>query len=186
MKTSIRQWTAYEARSTQNRHASGFTLLETTVLVVLIGILFAIMAPAWNSFMTRVRLSNAQSTVLQAMRSAQGTAKRNHLGWQASFRELNGSVQWAIHPSSTSPLAAQWNSLDPEILIDSETSLQAASGIYRIRFDDRGNINGQLGRLTLSSKIDARAKRCVIVSTLLGAIRTGENRTTAQNGRFCW
>jgi type II secretory pathway pseudopilin PulG len=186
MKISFRRWIALAVKSTIHRHASGFTLLETIILVVVIGILFAIMAPSWDALMTTFRLSNAQNTALQAMREAQGNAKRNHLNWQASFRDLNGSVDWAIHPSSGSPLAAQWNSLGSQILVDAETSLQMTSGIYRVRFDDWGNVSGQLGRLTLASRTGGKTKRCVIVSTLIGAMRLGQNRATAQDGRFCW
>lgn len=164
----------------------GFTLLELLIIVVISSVLFAIMAPGWAAFMNGQRLNGAQDSVLQAMRDAQSHAKRSHIIWQASFQDANGVVQWAVHPANTTPTVSAWNNLDSAIQMDAETTLQPSSSIRKVQFDHEGNVNGLLGRLTLSSKNGGKVKRCVIVSTLLGVVRTGSEQSTMQGGKYCY
>ena len=170
----------------QRCHPAGFTLLELMMIAAIVGILFALMAPGWTSFMTVQRLNTGQEQVLLAMRDAQSRAKQSRVLWQASFQNPDGVVQWVVHPAATTPIPSLWNSLDPAIQIDVETTLQQSGAVRRVQFDHEGNVNGQLGRLTLSSKVGGKAKRCVVVSTLLGAIRTGKEHTALQDGKACY
>ena len=170
---------------------AGFTLLELIVIILIISLLFAIVAPGWAALVNTQRLNAAQESVLQAMRAAQIHAKQSHLLWQASFQDANGNVQWVVHPASDVPVASLWQSLDRNVQLDEETTLQQAGGLRRVQFDHKGHINGQLGRLTLSGKAIAddpshRVRRCVIVSTLLGVIRTGKEHATMQDGKYCY
>jgi prepilin-type N-terminal cleavage/methylation domain-containing protein len=171
----------------ENVRFSGFTLLESLIVTSLIGILAAIAAPNWLSFVNTRRLNTAQNQVYYAMRQAQSQARTEKLTWQASFREVNGVVEWAVHPATVNPNNAVWNTLDPDIRLDSETTLQASNGVRRIQFDYLGAVRQPpLGRITLSSKLGGKAKRCVIVSTILGAIRTAQERPQASDGKFCY
>jgi Tfp pilus assembly protein FimT len=163
---------------------SGFTLLETIVIVAIIGILVAIAVPSWISFLNTQQLNIARDEVYQAIRQAQTSARYHRVIWQTSFRQQNDTVQWAIHPANISPTT--WKNLVGNIQLDGETSLQLAGGVRRIQFDEDGNVNGQLGRITLSNPRDSRTKRCVIVSTLIGSIRVSADNPRSQNGRFCY
>ena len=165
---------------------AGFTLLEAVTVVAIVGILFALAVPGWASFITLQRLNGGQEQVLLAMREAQSHAKHSHVIWQASFQNANGVVQWAVHPASITPMPSLWSSLDSAIQMDAETTLQQSGEVRRVQFDHEGNVNGQLGRLTLSSKMGGKMKRCVVVSTLLGAVRTGKEHTTLQDGKYCY
>lgn len=164
----------------------GFTLLELLVVVVMLSTLFAIAAPGWAAFVNGQRLNVAQDQAYQAIRDAQSSAKQHHIAWQASFQNANGIVQWATHPVGSTPTASLWHSLDSTIQLDSETTLPESGGIYRIQFDHSGQIKGQLGRLTLSDKVNGKAKRCVIASTLLGVIRVGQDHPKPQNEKYCY
>lgn len=185
MKFKFRSRSASQRRSGLQRSTSGFTLLEMTIIVAIIGILFAVSAPGWTAFRSRQQLNIAQNEVLEGIRSAQSLARLQHIGWQASFREFNGIVQWAIHPAKITPANAQWQSLDPVIHLDEETTLLQTGGVHRIQFSDDGRISGQLGRLTLSGK-HSNAKRCIIFSTLLGAMRTSQENPKQQDGKSCY
>ena len=58
------------------------------------------------------------------MRQAQSQASKEKLTWQASFREQNSILQWAVHPATVNPSAAKWNNLDANVRFDDETTLQ--------------------------------------------------------------
>lgn len=177
---------ALRARSTTRSTVRGFTLLELTVVISVIGVLFAIAAPGWLTLLSRQQLNTAQSEVYQAMRAAQEKATQQHLTWEMGVREREGVVQWAVYPANAVPPDPLWKSLDPNIRLDAETTLQSFNSLRRVQFNYRGHVNGQLGRLTLSSKAGGTAKRCVLVSTLLGAIRTGSEHSTAVDGKRCY
>lgn len=172
----------------KNSHIYGFTLIEMTVVVLMIGILSASAAPSWLTFVEVRRLNTAQDQVYRSVREAQSNARREKLTWQASFREENNIVQWAVHPITVTPANATWNNLDSHIRLDAETTLQTSNGARRIEFDYRGNVtHPPLGRITLSSRNGGKAKRCVFISTILGAIRTAKERPTPNsNGKYCY
>lgn len=184
--TRVKQAIATYPKLKTRLSTHGFTLLELMVIVLIISLLFAIMAPGWVEFMNVQRLNAGQERVYQAMRDAQSRAKRTRMAWQASFQESNGVVQWAVHSVNSTPTASAWSSLDAAIRIDAETTLQQSGGMRRVQFDHEGHISGQLGRLTLSGKNGGKAKRCVVVSTLLGVIRTGSEHATMQDGKYCY
>jgi type II secretory pathway pseudopilin PulG len=165
----------------------GFTSLEMLVVVIIIGIIFAILAPAWLSLLNAQRLNIAQDKAFQAIRSAQQKAKLNRIIWQVSFRQASSGAQWVVHPDNILPEDSLWNDLDPDIQIDDqETTLYKSHGIHRVQFNYLGAVNGQLGRLTLKGKSGGRVKRCIVVATLLGALRKGSEHSTPQEGKYCY
>jgi len=156
-----------------NRATAGFTLAEMIVVIAIVGILAAVAGAGFLGWLARMRLNSAQHTALQAIRQAQMTAKLQKSTLQASFREQNGKVQWAVHPDNTVP--SIWNTLEQEsVKIDPDNTTfykDNKNSLWRVQFNHKGNTNGQLGRINLTTKTGT-PKRCVFVSTLLGAVRT--------------
>ncbi|MGA9381303.1 MAG: prepilin-type N-terminal cleavage/methylation domain-containing protein, partial [Phormidium sp.] len=157
----------------------GYTLLELLVIVIVIGMLAAIMTPSWFSLLNRLRLNAAQAETLSVMRQAQANARREKRIWQANFRDMNGRVQWSLNAEGQSEANQTWNNLigeDANKISILNSTLKNQSGVYSVQFKPNYWVNGQLGRITFVSRgttnTDSAAKRCVFVSTLIGAMRT--------------
>jgi prepilin-type N-terminal cleavage/methylation domain-containing protein len=196
----------------------GYTLLEMLVVIVLIGIVGAIAIPSWLAFIDILRLNTAQDEVYRAIRQAQSEATRSKVTWQASFREQNGVIQWAVHPADVAGQFISntilvnnhlWHTLEPNIHIDkqpnslgkNETTIrkQTSSGPWRVLFNHQGcpiyEVGNEcthtslrtLGQINLFSQNGGTARRCVYISTILGAMRMGKDHDEAnENGKFCY
>lgn len=160
---------------------AGFTLVELLAAVIMVGVLAVAMAPGYLGWLNRTRINTARNTVVQAIREAQSNAQQNQLTWQASFRENNGSIEWATHAKNA---ASNWQAIDePDIQVFKNTSYTTLAGgtqgPWSITFNAKGQVekdatdevNGYLGRITITSA-KSSVKRCVIVSTLLGSFQT--------------
>ena len=161
-----------EKSSSGSYSDNGFTLLESLIVIVIIGILSAIAVPSWLSFLETRRLEAAQTQIYIGLRQAQSQAIKKKVDWQFSIRYKNQRVQWATHPSKSNPEHADWQRLDSGIILSPETTLHPSNGIRKMEFDFRGNVRKPpLGRVTLASENGINAKRCVYISTILGAMR---------------
>jgi prepilin-type N-terminal cleavage/methylation domain-containing protein len=169
---------------TLRRCAPGFTLLELMASLAIAGITVAIAAPSYVGWANTQRLKSANEQVYRALFQARDLAVRQNRSQQVSFREIGNRVEWSVHPKDTPAIA--WTSLPPEIKLDAETTLRRKQGNYVLQFNDYGEVNGQLGRVTLSLVNVPRQKQCLMISTLLGKIRRGENHSKPQNGRYCY
>ncbi|MBD2777644.1 pilus assembly FimT family protein [Iningainema tapete] len=205
-------------KNTFNHHSSsGFTLLESLVVIVFIGILSAIALPNWLAFVDIQRLNTAQDEVYQAMRQAQSQAIKQKSTWQISLREQNNVVQWAVHPADAEKFIPDavsandhlWHNLEQNIRIDQQTnnkgkyettfSKQTSPLIWRLMFNYQGcpvyKVGNEctqtslrtLGQITFKSQNGGKDRRCIYMSTVLGAIRTGKDHAKAnKNNKYCY
>lgn len=167
---------------------SGFTLIETMFVLVLVGILSAIAVPSYLGLLNRQRLNNAQEQVLTAMQTAQASAKREKRAWETCFRDDGTKVLWSAHniPESNA-MSSCSSATNWEILIGENSKTIAISttntnldnsqaGYYRRQFEYDGSVKPRLGKITLIVRNqDTGIKRCIIVSTILGALRTDKD-----------
>ena len=164
----------------------GFTLLELMVVIAMASILAGILAPSWLRFLDAQRLVSAQSTIYQGIQQAQMKAQQTRAEWQFSIRSVENEVEWSVHPEEVLLSDATWQSVGHKVIqLDDETTFQTSGDGRTIRFDHKGNVVSRLGRVTLSSERFEQVKRCVYVSTIIGAIRQSKEQRIARNGDFC-
>jgi prepilin-type N-terminal cleavage/methylation domain-containing protein len=182
-------------RSLARQSTAGFTIVELLVVIIIAGVLAAIAAPGWLSFMDSKRVNSAQGEALQAMRRAQSQAIKKKQIWEVGFREQDERLQWSAHRVESSTKAA-WVDLPQgeadRIKIDTANSnldkspCKASDAEYCVQFQSRGELDetwrvpyltgatdGMLGKITFTTVTggDDAPKRCVFVSTILGSTR---------------
>ncbi len=167
----------------------GFTLLEGLIVVVLIALLAAISAPALMGFLDQRKVNATQFLVYQALRATQQDAAQYRQNRQFSLREREGRLEWASHPVSTSVVqVSAWNPLIEGVTLASEdNTLLKKGGVHYVQFNLKGDVIGpRLGRVTLVGSGGRLSHRCVMVSTLIGALRQGQGHTKPKGDRYCY
>ena len=182
----------------------GFTIVELTITVAVIGILVTIVAVSWGSFERRNRLRVATDRVYNSLKLSQSEAKREKTDWQTTLAQDGRRIKIAIHPSSIPPAEiTSWEYLPGGVrldflpndygqressflFLDPETNRKTTrqTGYYAFHWNFQGcpvykpgDACGQtslraMGRIALTNGSD---RSCLVISTLLGTIRKGEN-----------
>ena len=161
----------------------GFTMFELMVVVVIIGILSAIAVPGWNAFINNQRTRTVNDGVFRALRSAQSDAKLKKKNITVTFKDdedppvviinniaqtlnANGEIKAGIVELATGKCAADDCSND--FTTDKNTN---------IIFNNQGVIENDDSlpfAVTTAIAEGKGAKRCVIVQTIFGNMRTAE------------
>lgn len=156
------------------------------IVVGMVGIVAAIAIPAWLRLIAEHRVITTQGFLREGIQQAQIKSQQESVSWQFSVRENAGRVEMSVHPATSLASLSQWEAMNSAVQLDGETNFATAGSVYYVQFDEKGNVRYRLGRVTVSSKQFPSIKRCVIVSTLIGATRTARDQRVPSDGKLCY
>jgi len=181
---------------------AGFSLIEVIAVSLMIGILAMIAIPNWVGFMNRQKVIKANDAVLAALQQAQREAKQKKLNYSVSLRTNNNVPQIAVHegttPTNWRDLVGDLGIKPGQIILGTNlsnvntvsNSINYGSSFntstpQTITFDYMGilapktNSNASDTGLKVvvaetrpGNSAVGRTKRCIVISSLIGAIRT--------------
>ena len=147
---------------------TGFTLIEMIVVTLIIGILAAITGPNLLGFVNRQRLSSATSAAYQVLRQTQSRAKQEKSNYTVRLVTNSGEPQYSIFRNGSTP--SFWESLSStNIAVNVVNNVESNENIT---FDYKGTVPALEDNEVKVILTFENMKKCVIVETLLGAIRT--------------
>ena len=144
----------------------GFTLIETIITLLVIGILFAIAAPSYLRWANNKRVDDALTQVVGAFKEAQSEALRKGKGCTVTIEPQRISAQTASGANCLPTGKRDFTTSNPNLQLD--TSFNSTDPL---RFTYKKTTPE--GGIVVLSQTDTSRRRCVVVSEGIGIIRTG-------------
>ncbi len=146
----------------------GFTLIETTIIVVIVGILSAIAAPSFLGMLNRNKVNDALVQVRGALQEAQREAIRRSKSCTITLDTINNKV--------TAPCLVTGDRKLESVAIRSSNS--------SITFNFKGNvgIGGGSTIVIASSNNSTTKQKCLAIASGIGIMRTGDYHQTDTTG----
>lgn len=153
---------------TKHDSTKGFTLIEVLAVVIIIGILFGIAAPGWVTFANNRRVGSSQDQVVLAIRKAQTEALRKR-------REQRVRFNTAADPP-TLTVEGEIESLGYGAYRPGRRIVTLTTPVPELIFNASGALEeerhaNQLPIVITVTAPTTNSRRCVVVQTLLGAVR---------------
>jgi prepilin-type N-terminal cleavage/methylation domain-containing protein len=146
----------------------GFTLIESLVVLAIVGILIALAIPSLIAAQNRAKLAQATDLAIASLQESQREAIRRNQSCTLTLDKINHKIS-----SQQGCLSSGDRSLPAPITLNYTGTLQS------IQYGIRGNTTTNKS-IILAIKDSPNSTRCLTVSAPLGIIRLGSyDRTTA-------
>lgn len=161
----------------KQRRNCGFTLLELTIVLLIIGIVAAIASPNLASLLGRVRVNTSLEQLVGAIKETQRQAMR-----------LSKRCRININPNTNKVSATSNDCLLNEREISESISIRTtlSGAVPNIYFSHKGSTT-KMGTIVLSSDL-TDIQKCFVISLGLGITRTGNyigSKTGSVSPRNC-
>lgn len=150
----------------------GFTILEAMIIVVIVGIFMAFSAPSYLAWSQRKKVDSALNNIEGAMKEAQRQAIAKSLTCNVT---LNTSTLRITSTTASSCLLTGVREL---------TSVAIETSSTTVNFDFLGNSSSEI-TVVVSPSTNPNFKKCLVLSTPLGLIRTGKYTGTGTSSANC-
>jgi prepilin-type N-terminal cleavage/methylation domain-containing protein len=175
--------------SSIHRNQQGFTLIEILVSMMIVGILAAVTAPSFMSWVNNKKVDDALASIEGAMREAQAEAGRKSKACTVSVDPATGIVRGYVSPTPADPEPVGFdpstaesclptgirdlNKIGIGVLPDSSSgvSVALASATQKIIFTSKGTTTNS--NVFVVFRTDNSRSRCLAVSNGIGIIRIG-------------
>lgn len=145
------------------KQVQGFTLFEMLLAVTIAGILAAIATPNWLSWYTSAKVKSSLEQVHGALTQAQRQAMRRGKSCTITLDTTNNKVT-----------TTDAGCLLSDYTLQSGVVMTTNISSNNIKFSLKGSTTiSDLGVIVLAKQDGSGTKRCLVVSTALGTLKTG-------------
>jgi prepilin-type N-terminal cleavage/methylation domain-containing protein len=142
---------------------SGFTLIETLVVLAIIGILSALAIPSFIAIYQKTQLTQSVDLVAGSLREAQFTAMRRRQNCDLTIDKRTQSIG-----TNQSCLATG------DRVLPNSISLDYTGTTNKIQYGIRGNTTTNKSIMLGIKDVHKTPQKCITISAPLGIIRVGD------------
>ncbi|MEM9264214.1 MAG: type II secretion system protein [Cyanobacteria bacterium P01_F01_bin.13] len=140
---------------------AGFTIIEVLVVVLMLGIIAAIIAPGWLGYVSRRQIDRARSDLAQIIESAQSDAQQ-----KSSTRVVRFSGGPTLQVNSTTGVTT---GRERSVGGEKNETIDLTPNVQEFVFNYKGEAEGAPYIVSVTSD-SSETPRCIIVPTLLGGV----------------
>lgn len=154
-----------------HKNSQGFTLIETLIIVMIIGILSAISASSYLAFNSKRKVNDAVAKVQGALQECLRESMRRSKSYDVTLNTTTKTVRGDC-------LVTGDRALPNEVVI--ATNIRGTPPT--INFSYRGTITlPDAGTVVFSNADTSSEKKCLVISSPLAIMRTGKYEISATN-----